>query len=210
MATKKQDNEMGEAIIWLIGITAFLPFIVFAVLKYSQIKREYMQGENFRRIIDINTLKSPLITFGAFAYFAYIVLAISYENHPFLAVLLFCAIAYLGMKLSKWVAVKYVGAIIDEGKDIVVFPPDMQSYEISDYFKLKFLKDMSQVDTVNISSIEKMTRQAGKHLYLQGPFGSRKISFSTKQKRDECMSAIQQAARKKGVLMYELEQSGDE
>lgn len=210
MATKKQDKEMGEAIIWLIGVTAFLPFVIFAVLKYSQVKREYMQSDTFRRVVDINTLKAPLITFGAFAYFAYIVLAMSYENHPLLSVLLFCVTVYLGIKLSKWVAIKYIGSIIDEGKDIVVFPPDMQSYEITDYIKLKFLKDMTEVDTVNISSIEKMTRQAGKHLYLQGPFGSRKISFSTKQKRDECMSSIQQAARKKGVLMYELEQSGDD
>lgn len=208
MATKKQQEAQGEAIIWLIGVTAFLPFLLFAYKKYAQIKQEYMQGENVRRVMDINTLKGPLITFGAFAYLSFIVIGINYKDHPIISAVLVCMVAYLGIKLSKGVAVHYVGAIIDQDRDIVVFPPDMQSYSIGDYIQLKFLKDMSNVDQVNLSQIEKMTRQAGKHVYLQGPFGSRKISFSTKQKRDECMSAIQQAAHKKGILMYELEQAG--
>jgi hypothetical protein len=61
------------------------------------------------------------------------------------------------------------------------------------------------MDQVDIDEIEKITRQAGKRLFIHGPFGSRGISFTNKQKRDECYSAIQSASNKKSLLLNEME-----
>ena len=35
------------------------------------------------------------------------------------------------------------------------------------------------------------TRETGVNFYIHGDFGSRKINFTTKQKRDECLMALQ-------------------
>ena len=202
--TKQGDNAfIGIG----IALILFSPFLILSVFKFLSLKQQYMSGKNFHRVVDIGTLKPPLIACAGLVFITYLAFAITSGIHSILGILTICAAVAVAYKMAQWVAVKYIGAIIDADKYMVYFPPDMQSYGVEDYLAFKFLKDMSTLDTVQIKEISRITRQAGKRLYLHGSFGSRAIVFSDKQKRDECMSAIQQLAGK-GIIMYEMEQSG--
>jgi hypothetical protein len=114
-------------------------------------------------------------------------------------------VIFIGYHFARHLAVLYFGIVADKDKDILVFPHDMQSYLLSDYFSFRFLKDYCNVDTIELSSITKMTRGHGTELYVHGPFGSRRIIMSTKQKRDECLAMIQVFTGKKGLLITEIE-----
>jgi hypothetical protein len=61
------------------------------------------------------------------------------------------------------------------------------------------------LDSVPLDAIDRITRQAGKRVFIHGEFGSRHISFTNKLKRDECIHLL--TARSKGRLkvMAELE-----
>jgi len=206
MATAKQQRESNAAIVNAICLLLFAPFLIFSAFKFFSLKRQYMSGNNFHRVIDIGTIKQPMMAAVGLVVMAYIAIGITYDSHRNLSVLVLAIVFVLAIFMAQWVAVKYIGAIIDADERVVFFPPDMQSYGVGDYVTLKFLKDMTRLDMVRIDDIQRITRQVGKRLYLHGPFGSRGIFFSEKQKRDECMSAIQQLA-KKGVIMYELERA---
>jgi hypothetical protein len=71
--------------------------------------------------------------------------------------------------------------------------------------KLRFIADYTKVDSVKISQITKLTRGYGTELYVHGPFGSRAIIMSSKQKRDECLAMIQNFTGKRGLLITEIE-----
>ena len=60
---------------------------------------------------------------------------------------------------------------------------------------MKHLQGNFNPNEIPLCSIDKMTREKGNILYVLGDFGSKKLTFSSRQKRDECMAAIQRYAR---------------
>lgn len=206
MASTKQQQKSNAFIGIGIALLIFSPFLILSVFKYFSLKKQYMSGNNCHRVVDIGTLKIPMTACASLVFITYLAFTFTAGIHKALSILIICIAILVAYKMAQWVAVKYIGAIIDADRRVVYFPPDMQSYGVEDYLTGKFLKDMSILDMVKIDSIDRITRQVGKRLYLHGQFGSRGIFFSDKQKRDECMSAIQQLAGK-NVIMYEMEQS---
>ena len=61
------------------------------------------------------------------------------------------------------------------------------------------------MDSVSLADVQKITRQAGKKLFLHGDFGSRRISFTDKLKRDECIHLITANGNSRVKVMNELE-----
>jgi hypothetical protein len=110
-----------------------------------------------------------------------------------------------GYLIARHLAVLYLGIIADRERDALYFPYDMQSYTLTDYFSLRFLRDYCNVDSIPLSAIKKLTRGRGKELYIHGDFGSRGIIMSSKQKRDECLTMIQSLTGKKSLLITEIE-----
>lgn len=205
MAKAKQGDNAFIGI--GIALLLFSPFLLLSVFKFYNLKSRFMSGTNFHRVIDIGTLKQPLMGCAGLVLISYFAFVVTSNIHKLFGVVTVCIATYAAFMMAQWVAVKYIGAIIDADKRYIYFPPDMQSYGVEDYLKCRFLQDMANLDEVRIDSINRITRQAGKKLYLHGDFGSRAIAFSDKQKRDECMTAIQHLVGK-GVVMYEMEQSG--
>jgi hypothetical protein len=97
----------------------------------------------------------------------------------------------------------YFGVLVDAREDRLVIPKDMANYSISDYFQLKFIRDLGQMEIVRLSQIKRITRQGGTALFIHGKFGSRGVKFSIKQKRDECMSAIQEGCSASLTIEFE-------
>lgn len=63
----------------------------------------------------------------------------------------------------------------------------------------------ARMDEVRLSEIGRITRKAGADLYIHGSFGSRRITFTNKQKRDECIYAITSSGRTAATVPVEFE-----
>ena len=99
--------------------------------------------------------------------------------------------------------VTYYRVIADPRNDHVLLPKDMANYGIEDYVQLKFIRELGEMESVPLSQISKITLEAGKKLFIHGPFGSHGICFSNKQKRDECIAAIEYSSEVAATLDFE-------
>jgi hypothetical protein len=197
MTTKREQDRKDDQWMLLIAAVVFIPFLVVALRHYKRMQERFPPTATSQRIFDTLNLLPPLGT-GSAAVMA-TVGAIFYASGWSLAILAVPLIAVGGIWLSclmaRWVGATYFGVIVDAANDTIVLPKDMASYGISDYLNFQFIRDLGEVDVLHLSSITKITREAGKHVYIHGPFGSRGMTFSNKQKRDECLAAIERGGK---------------
>jgi len=207
MARAKKKDDSGGLLVLGVGLIIFIPFFLFSFMRFLLLQDQYLKSESAVRVVDIWGVKPMLIKCGIFTIISAVILNIAFDKSIvaalLLTVVLVTACILLGMRLS----IIYLGPVIDDKKNIVAFPPDFQSFTITDFFSLKPLNAFYNTDEVKLSDILKMTRQAGKYLYIHGDFGSRKLAFSTKQKRDECIATIQATENYNGQMIMELENS---
>ena len=202
---KKKSGGGAELVLLAIGII-FIPFVLtFGLLHYMRLKWKYLKSRGVRRVVDVWNLGAPFYSFAALILGTYMIFAMTYDSNRPLSYTALVVAFYIGAKLAQRSASCYFGAAILPDTQTVVFPEDMAGYGIGDYIKLKFIRNLSLMDEVDLNDIEKISRQSGKRLYIHGPFGSRGISFTNKQKRDECISAIQAVAKRKPALINEFE-----
>jgi hypothetical protein len=195
-AKKKDDSDVYIA----LGMILFIPFLVFAWRHYNRLKREFAANASSQRIFDTESLWYPLGVGGVItAVLAYLILSLAHG--PWYLSIIFAPclgllFLYLGRQVARWLAATYFGVLVDPLQDRVLLPCDMASYGVADYLSFRFLQDMGVVDSIPLSGITKITREAGKSLYVHGAFGSRAMTFTNKQKRDECIAAIESASRR--------------
>lgn len=207
MARKTKNQENNEALGY-IGILLFLPFLIISVISFSALKREYLERGTEQRAMDIRRLVPTLVMAGGSLILCCFVAYLGFSSGgtgTMVGVLAVLAGLVGGYFVARRIAVLYLGVIADKERDALYFPYDMQSYTLTDYFSLRFLRDYCHVDSVPLSAINKLTRGRGKELYAHGDFGSRGIIMSSKQKRDECLAMIQALTGKKGLLITEIE-----
>ncbi len=205
MAQKK--NEGGaELALMAIGIV-FIPLVAtFGLWHYMKLKRKYLKYKGVRRVVDVWNLGAPFYSFVSLVFCTYMIPPmVAARISEIVAYALYPVALYIGIKLAQRAASCYFGAAIIPETGTVVFPEDMAGYGIGDYIALRFITNLAKMDEIELDEIEKISRQAGKRLYIHGPFGSRSISFTNKQKRDECIFAIQAVSKKKTGLLNELE-----
>jgi len=197
MATKKEQDREDDQWMLLIAACIFAPFIVVAFRHYKRMQERFPSTATSQRIFDTLNLL-PALSAGSATVIATIGL-IYYASGWTIAILAVPVIALAGIWLSctmaRWTGATYFGVIVDAANDTIVLPKDMASYGISDYLNFQFIRDLGEVDILHLSSITKITREAGKHVYIHGPFGSRGMTFSNKQKRDECLAAIERGGK---------------
>lgn len=204
MARRSQANdEMLKYALMVIGVILFLPFMFFSYLHYKKIKKNYINNSNSQRIYDVGLLwrsiifSSGIITTGIVAMF--------YVNSNLLAVIppeyakvlfvidaaVIIAAFYPIKKMAERVAVRYFGVIFDDNDKKMVIPADLANASFSENIRLNFIRKMGDYEEIDISEIFNVTREKGVNFFVHGRFGSRKINFTNKQKRDECLSALQ-------------------
>lgn len=205
IVAKKKSEGGAELVLLAIGII-FLPFVLtFGLIHYMRLKGRYLKSRGVRRVVDVWNLGAPFYSFVALILGTYMVVVMTFDNYQPLSYAALVLAFYIGAKLAQRSASCYFGAAILPETGTVVFPEDMAGYGIGDYLRLKFITNLSRMDEVELNDIEKISRQSGKRLYIHGPFGSRGISFTNKQKRDECLSAIQAVAKRRPALINEFE-----
>lgn len=202
----KKQGESTEGLMFLIGFITLLPLMVISISYYYSLKSRYPQDEDTQRVFDVRLITKYFITAGLIAFVAWNVAAkplfILQQITPIHVFIVICAL-YLLTKLALAISANYFGVLIDTRKDRMIMPKDMANYSIVDYLQLKFIRELGKMEEVPLSQIKRITRQGGTALFIHGKFGSRGIKFSIKQKRDECMSAIQEGSSAALNIEYE-------
>lgn len=204
MATKKNQGG-AELALMAIGII-FIPLVAtFGLWHYMRLRSRYLKSKGVRRVVDIWNLGAPFYSFVALILGTWMINGMLYDKPPAFRFVALAIALYIAIKLAQRSASCYFGAAVIPEAGTVVFPEDMAGYGIGDYITLKFIRNLARMDEIDLDDIEKISRQSGKRLYMHGPFGSRGISFTNKQKRDECIFAIQAVAKNRSILLNELE-----
>jgi hypothetical protein len=215
---KEQNNDGGFAIAYVIlGLMALIVCGILVIPYYIWLKSTYV-SPSARRINDFGSFSSSALIAVLVLGFPTLLAGIVASNvstaadahslgllHFSFAMVAFVLYAWVLIFVSEWLAAVHLGTIVDSDKNRIIFRVDQESYDLVDYVTLRFVRDLPKLDEIPISAIDRITRQSGLHLYLLGDFGSRRISFSNKQKRDECIYAITSSGLTKAKVFHEFE-----
>lgn len=207
MATAKQNQAQSRLMGLIIGFLALLPLLIVSAVQYSRLKSKYPENEYSQRVFDVGNLIQPCGTSAGAILVFYWLYAMFASGKSIISMVVGCFILAFAIftffKISQSVASTYFGVLVDPKNDRVLLPKDMANYSISDYFNLKFVTELGTMEEVPLSQVRRITRQGGKKLYIHGKFGSRGMEFSKKQKRDECISAIEDASSSRTTVEFE-------
>lgn len=203
MARKKQNEDATKLILAVLGVVLFLPFMFFSFMHYNKIKKYHIQVDNVQRVFDIGLLwrsiafSTGIVSAGIAIMFYFNQIVIGSIPPEYINFLLafdgVCLIMafYPIKKMAERVAVRYAGVIFDDNQKVMLIPADLENSSFGDNIRLQFIKRMGDYDKITINDIANVTREKGVNFFIHGNFGSRKINFSNKQKRDECLVALQ-------------------
>ncbi|MGL4890088.1 MAG: hypothetical protein ACRC52_04675 [Aeromonas veronii] len=204
MARNNRTNEeMLKYAFMILGVILFLPFMFFSYLHYNRIKKRHIKESGTQRVYDVGLLwrsivfSASIITTGLIAMFytnGYLLSSIppEYEKVMFgIDALIVIISLYPIKKMAERVAVQYFGVVFDDNDKKIVIPADLENSNFGENLRLNFIRKMGDYEEINVKDISSVTREKGVNFYIHGQFGSRKINFSNKQKRDECLSALQ-------------------
>lgn len=203
MATKKDEHD---GVFLFLIVPAVLATLVFSLYYFSRLKKQYLTGPHARRIFDIGAQGTSLLVSGVLGYLYYMIAVVLWHYAPLTLVLTLPLGLVLLIWMGKAQAYAFLGVIVDYDKGVVFFRPNEESLDIGDMLLVvPLLRQFTSLDSVPLGAIDRITRQAGKRVFIHGEFGSRHISFTNKLKRDECIHLL--TARSKGRLkvMAELE-----
>ena len=213
MPRKRKNN--GEAI-WLIGALLAPLAAIVAWLHYQKLMSEYQVDESVLRVHEggrdalgmalFNCIKATIP--AVLVYGVYVYLSPSFEGSSWF-LLIMAILAVLSLiwfyVMSKKAGCMMVGVLFYPQSNIIVIPRDsLTNTAMADVFALKWVVDMYTMEAIDLNAIKKITRQSGKWLFIHGDFGTRGIYFSNKQKRDECISAIEHCM-KKTMVRFDFE-----
>lgn len=187
MATKKlNQNEVIAVYLFSAAIA-----VVFSLYHYVKLRKRYLTGPQVRQVFDIGSGWAAVLSSGITAVLFAMVAAGAYTQWPWTVVIT----VPLGLYWLYWVgkvqAYAFMGVIVDYPQGRVMFPPTPDSLDLFDYIKvMPLMRHYASMDSVPLAEVQRITRQAGKSLFLHGDFGSKRITFTNKLKRDECIHLI--------------------
>lgn len=212
---KKKDDGSAVILLFVVAFFVFLPFLIFGIFFYRKLKRKYSAIPNIQRVYDIGVLFKTLgASIVVIVVSAVLVLQFcgllaknlspeTSRNIAGVILVLYPIVMIWPMKkMAERIAIEYFGIIFNDNDRTMILPADIGNMGLGDRLRLKFLSRMGEQDSIEIRKISNITREKGVNFYIHGDFGSRRINFSNKQKRDECISALQARTRVKGGRGY--------
>ena len=210
--TEKERQEaiqslkfMTRAIGVVAAVISFIPMLIISVVFFAHLSKKYLTP-TARRINDISLLLPAMskCLIWNLLWMCIIVGLFAFNVNIILIYIMIMFTAWFNVIMAKWTTIVYFGCIVDPYNNKLYFRQDQSNYGILDYLTFKFFRDLDKIDSVNLSTIGKISRQHWDKLYIAGEFGSRNIRFSNKQKRDECIHAIQSSVHSVNI-MFEME-----
>ncbi|GIU12778.1 hypothetical protein [Shewanella glacialipiscicola] len=203
MARRKANDESIKLFFMVAGVLLFLPFMFVSFFHYKKLKKIYFSTSNAQRVFDsAQLIKSIVYSVGLITTTLIIMFYATSQLSGLVgpdyqkvilgldAILLALGI-YPVCKLAQRVAVRYLGVIFNDDSNRMIIPVDLANASASENLRLQFLKQMGECEEIPIKEITNITREKGVNFYIHGAFGSRQINFTNKQKRDECLMALQ-------------------
>ncbi len=204
---RADENIIATRLVFFViaGIS-FIPFLLITLLYTSHLKHQYL-SKTSRRVNDISLVKPALMKcFIWSGIWSSIFLTLLYFSAPtFVLVISGLSIFWFNTIMSRWLAIVYFGAVVDPSKDKVYFRQDQMSYDFMDYVSLKFFRDLEKLDSVKISEIEKISKQYGDFTYIIGDFGSRRLMFDNKMKRDELIHILRKNGTSSMLFDFDIQ-----
>lgn len=195
MASKKKNNDDG---LLMAAIAMAAVLMVFSVYHFIRFKRQYASGDRARRVFDMGNGWRAILETGLFAVVYGAVSWALYREYP---ASLFLTVP-LGLFVFNWLAKVqarvFLGVVVDYDRGEVMFMNSPSNLDITDYLMvLPVFRNYGSFDRLALADVQWITRQAGKSLFLHGDFGSRRIDFSNKLKRDECIHLVTSGEQKR-------------
>lgn len=200
----KKNDGMNQLMILGARIAGIVIFSIFLINTYVTFKK-YSQKYNFDDAdIRVHDAGNPFQFLHIAIGWGFILLLSAFGivygiavNNIFALVcsIIVCIVAIIGMfVLAARIATTQIGMIVYKSKGIFVIPSDYRNNTLQDnILKLKGVKDLCSMEELPIQAVSKVTRQGGTKVFIHGSFGTRRVSWRDKQKRDECIAALEMA-----------------
>lgn len=202
MAKKNDDlNQLVGMMLKLAGIVIFSVFLINTYLTFKKYSKKYSFDDADIRVHDAaNPLRYiPIaISWGALLLLSAFGILYGADKNSIL-IASGSTIAFLvaigGMfVLSSRIATTQIGMLTYKSKGIFVIPSDYRNNTLQDnILKLQAAKDLCSMEELPIKAVARVTRQGGTKVFIHGSFGTRCLSWRDKQKRDECIAALEMA-----------------
>lgn len=194
-ATQKQSPEaVFYGALLIFGVLSSVVVAIFSFAHYWALRRKYLRGPT-ERVFDPRGSFRRLLSISLLAGFASILTAVVCTASPtaaWLAIPLLLGILYWAGMCQ---ALIYLGFVVDLGRRKLIFPPNLQNSQLADFFLVyPILVRLATPDEIDLDFVEDLTREHGKFVLVHGRFGSRRVGFSDKLKRDECVHLIRRHA----------------
>lgn len=207
MAKKKDDGFFY--LIGIIGLLVLSVFIINTVCVYNHYNKKYVFSEASARVTDtwnfIRFMPIAIVLGVVTAYCIPQVLGLISKEHNYIgaALLILGWIIIIGLPallLTARMGTTQAGLLIYKNRGYFVIPTDWNKNTfVENIFQLEIIKAMYDMEALNLADIDKITRESGKIAYIHGTFGTRKIAWRNKEKRDECIAALERGCGKRLV-----------
>lgn len=220
MANKNKDDAIIIIPVAIIGGVITSIFLVNTLCVYRHYNKKYDFSAATARVTDTwNFIKyvgwnAGIVILAPMLFCLPLPAAHAFKNvhalYPvvtgFFAVWFFLCIVFPILYLllvTARMATTQAGLLIYRQRGYFIMPADWNQNCLTDnIFRLKIIKAMYEMECLELAGLKKITRDGGKTAFLHGDFGTRKISWRDKQKRDECIAALENACgRRLGSLM---------
>ena len=212
---KKNNEDPSAALLGLVSIILSSVFLINTVAVHKHYAKKYNLNEVDIRVHDSGNIlrffghmcgigllmitSLILLVVAGNSLFAIINTGINVINLSTLLIsLILMIISVVGcFTTSARIGTSQIGMLVFPGEDKFVIPADPKKNTfIENVFQGKYFSDMYKMEELPLSEIQKITRESGKKAYVHGKFGTRKISWRDKQKRDECIATLERACKK--------------
>ena len=213
MARKKNDADVFLGMLGLLGFLILGLFLINSVCVVRHYDHKYKFNEATARVTDtwnFARFLPEIVAAGAVAFFACAPLFAPLEeawnaggarfaltaSYALIVVGVFMFAPFL--PLSARLATTQAGLLIYEQRGYFVIPADWNCRSFSEnIFRLKIVDWLFEMERLELRDVTKITREGGKVAFVHGRFGTRKISWRDKQKRDEYVAALENACGKR-------------
>lgn len=204
MANKK-DEGLG-LLFQTILIVISSVFLINTAIVNHHFTKKYNAKEAPIRVMDAGNILRflpALLIIGGLAFTAVLCVALFSEHiTPIIQyiawgiIVVLAIIAYLA--ISARIGTTQIGMLIFPDKDLIVIPtdPNKNSF-VENILQAQLVGNMFSMEEIPLSKLKKITKQSGKKAFLHGTFGTRCVAWRNKQKRDECIAALEEARGKR-------------
>jgi NADH:ubiquinone oxidoreductase subunit 5 (subunit L)/multisubunit Na+/H+ antiporter MnhA subunit len=202
----RKNDKTAETALLLGSIAIFCVFLINSFIVFKHFSKKYNLTEADERVTDslniMTFIPKILLILGIpllfYIFGAMIGDKLNNKNVFYIFIAIGCILGIIwAILLSARVGTTQIGVLIYKKRGIAVIPYDSSSNNLTENLLCKYITGYFLMEEIPLAGITKITRESGKKLFIHGTFGTRCIAWRNKQKRDECIAALELACKKR-------------